>query len=90
MPSILLAEVHILTTMENIKLEVSRKFWNENGKWCVAVQLPCEYWECWSESCWDKDVKKAEEKVMKLVKKHIELVREFKRSAEKQEMILSI
>lgn len=74
---------------ENIKLKISQKFWNENGKWCVAVQLPCEYWECWSESCWDKNREKAYEQVMKLVKKHIDWVREFKKSAEQREEILT-
>jgi hypothetical protein len=73
--------------MENINIKVEAKFWNEIGKWCVAVFLPVEY-DCWSESCWDKKREKAQEKVMKLVKKHLDFIREFKKLAETREEIL--
>jgi hypothetical protein len=72
--------------MENIKMEVESKFWNENGMWCVAVRLPED--GHWSDSCWDKSREKAEEKVMKIVKKHIDFEREMKKSAEKREEVL--
>jgi len=75
--------------MENIKIRVESKFWEKVGKWCVAVYLPHEEYECWSDSCWDKSRDKAEEKVMGVVKDHIDFVREMKRSAEKREEILN-
>jgi len=73
--------------MENIKLLIESKYWEKEGKWCVAVTLP--EFEYWSENAWDKSREKAEKRVMEVVKKHIDWVRELKKSAEKREEVLT-
>ena len=73
--------------MENIKMEVSSKYWQETGEWCVAVTLP--EMDYWSENAWDKSRERAEKRVMEVVKRHIDWVREFKKSAEVREEVLT-
>jgi len=74
--------------MENIKIRIESKFWNENDKWCVAAYLPMEY-NGWFDSCWDQSREKAETQVMRLIKKHIDFVREMKRPAEVREEVFA-
>ena len=74
--------------MENIKIIKESKFWNENGKWCVSMMLP-DY-ECWFENGWHKNREKAEAIALEHVKKHLTFVREMKRSAERQEIVMAL
>jgi len=73
--------------MENLKIKIQSKFWEETKKWCVAIYLPAEY-DYWFDSCWHKDRDKAEKMIMKKVKKHIDFVREMKKSSEERIEIL--
>ena len=75
--------------MENIKIRIESKFWEEVGKYCVAVYLLDPEYESWFDSMWDKNRDKAEEEAIKLAKKHIDFVREMKKNAEVKEEILN-
>lgn len=75
--------------MEQVKIRKEIKFWNEIGKYCVAMYLDSSF-DCWFENAFHKDVKKAEEIVLEKVKKHINFVREMKRASEISEMTISV
>lgn len=64
------------------------KFWNENGKWCVAYTAP--EFEFISDSAWNKDLKKADEEALAGIKKRIKYQQEFKRMAERSEVVIKV
>lgn len=72
--------------MEN-KIRIESKFLDSIGKWCVAVYLGSEY-DGWFDNCFDKNRDRAEKRVLELAKKHIDFVRELKKSAEVRDSVL--
>ncbi len=70
------------------KIKIESKFWQEVGKWCVAVYLLDPIYDCWFDSAWSKNRDKADKRALELAKQHIDFVREKMKVTEVREEVL--